>query len=100
MSSAILRTAARRSLALPSFFSAGSSSTFSTRSIWVLSWSLGTPAAATGVATAPKTNASRSTGATRRCSDLIDDLLDLSENVLRQELFEVHRRLDLADPPV
>src|SRR5262249_11903958 len=76
------------------------SSTFSTRSICVRSWSLGAPPAAVGAATALSTNASRSAGTRRRCSDLIDDLLDLSENVLRQELFEVDGRLDLAETPV
>src|SRR5688500_8071014 len=98
ISLAAWRTAARRSLARASFFSSGSSSSFRTRSICSRSWSIGAPASAGAATTAPA-SASATTRTTRRRSDFMDASLHLAEDVLRQQLLEVHRRLDLPDTP-
>src|SRR5262245_59290528 len=99
MSSAILRTATRRSLARPSFLSSGSSRVLRTRSIWVRSRSVGAPAH-------PSRQGSRhskSTAATRARRGepfILSSSSDLAEDVLGDELLEIHRRLDLPDAPV
>src|SRR5574341_424246 len=93
---AILRTAARRSLALLAFFSSGSSRTLRTRSMWVRSWSVGWPARASAGARSSATAAAN----TRPRRGVMDDLLDLPEDVLGEELLEVDGRFDLPDPAV
>src|SRR2546428_967822 len=104
ISLAILRTATRRSLALPSalpsFFSSGSSRALSTRSTCSRSWSSGAPARAGPAASASPATATASPSATRRRGDVIDDLLHLPEDVLREELFEVYRSFDLPDATI
>src|SRR3989441_5795981 len=94
MSFATLRIAARRSLALFAFFSSGSSRTLMTRSIWARSWSVGSPARA-GRAT--RSSARTVAHPQRKRRDVID-VLDLAEDVFRQQLLEVDGRLDLPDP--
>src|SRR6267143_2698046 len=97
MSSAILRTATRLSFGLS--FSVGSSISLSTRSTCPLSWSIGSPARAGGAAS---TSASVRTSAVVK-GDLMIRILPmisvshLAEDVLRQQLLEVHGRLHLAD---
>src|SRR5947209_978313 len=97
MSSAILRTATRLSLGLS--FSSGSSISFSTRSTCALSWSIGAPAQAGGAAS---TSASVRTSAVVK-GDLMMRILPMisvshfAEDVLRQQLLEVHGGLHLAD---
>src|SRR3989442_14851574 len=100
MSLAILRTATRRSLALFSFLSSGSSSTLSTRSTCSRSWSSGAPARTGPAASARLATATASATAKRRRSDVIDGLLHLPEDVLREELFEVYRSFDLPDATI
>src|SRR5438094_9367025 len=95
MSFATLRIAARRSFALFAFFSSGSSRTLMTRSIWARSWSVGSPARA-GRAT--RSSARTVAHAQRPRRDVNDVLLDLAEDVFRQQLLEVDGRLDLSDP--
>src|SRR3989441_3542473 len=94
MSFATLRIAARRSFALVAFFSSGSSRTLMTRSIWARSWSVGSPAHA-GRAT--RSSARTVAHPQRPRRDVIDVLLDLAEDVFRQQLLEVDGRLDLSD---
>src|SRR3990167_6858953 len=96
MSLAICRTAARRSRARGSFFSSGSSRTFRTRSIWARSCSVGGPAHAGCSAARSARSAAANTTPQRRT--LIGTLLDLPKDVLGQQLLEIDRRLDLADP--
>src|SRR5882762_3760055 len=97
MSSAILRTATRLSFGLS--FSVGSSISLSTRSTCPLSWSIGSPARA---GSAASTSASVRTSAVVK-GDLMIRILPmisvshLAEDVLRQQLLEVHGRLHLAD---
>src|SRR2546421_12975889 len=97
MSSAILRTATRLSLGLS--FSAGSSISLSTRSTCALSCSIGAPARA---GSAASTSASVRTSAVVK-GDLMIRILPmisashLAEDVLRQQLLEIHGRLHLAD---
>src|SRR6267143_2023370 len=97
MSSAIFRTATRLSFGLS--FSAGSSISLSTRSTCALSCSIGAPARA---GSAASTSASVRTSAVVK-GDLMIRILPmisvshLAEDVLRQQLLEVHGRLHLAD---
>src|SRR5262244_4198526 len=64
-SEAILRTAARRSGFLSSLLRAGSSSTFTTASVYSRTWSVGAPAHARGLATATRPRATITTADAR-----------------------------------
>src|SRR5688572_14908081 len=94
ISSATLRTAPRRSRALSVACSAGSSSSFSTRSTCNRSWSVGAPASASRAATGATSNEH---ARAKRTRTVICRLLDLAEDVLGKQLLEVHGRLDLTD---
>src|SRR5262245_11749550 len=112
ISSAIFRTAARRSVVRSALFRLGSSTTLTTRSIALLSWSVGGPAATPRGATIARTAASIRAHSRRRViepSTVIEPSRagsrtarpsDLAEHILRQDLFEVDGRLHLFDAAV
>src|SRR5215510_291004 len=95
MSLATWRTAVRRSTGF--FLSSGSSRIFTALSIWVRSWSVGTPAQACRGPASTIGSSAASTSA--RASQVIQGppALDFAEYILRQQLLEVDGRLDLAD---
>src|SRR3984893_5510330 len=101
ISLAIFRTATRRSATLSAPLKLGSSRVLSTRSTEPRNWSVGTPAAA---GTAVITASPRASSALFTWNQFIAtsrfESLHLAEDVLGEQLLDVDRRLDLADPAV
>src|SRR3984893_13323939 len=101
ISLAIFRTATRRSATLSAPLKLGSSRVLSTRSTAPRSWSVGPPAAA---GTAVITASPRASSALFTWNQFIAtsrfESLHLAEDVLGEQLLDVDRRLDLADPAV
>src|SRR5687768_1667974 len=102
MSLAIARMAARRSLALAGCFMAGSSSSLSTRWTCPRSCVVGSPAAASRPGASRASVSAAVSPSARTIVPLVRCRmqLDLAEDVLGQQLFEVHGRLHLADASV